>query len=71
MQMYTGTRLKTAIHRRILSQFFLREWGRLYTGYGFTVCCNPENVLQCDVPTSPLYYDHLVLIQVALHFLFT
>ena len=30
--MYTGTRLTTAIHRRLLSRFFLREWGRLYTG---------------------------------------
>ena len=40
--------------------------------YGFTVCCNPENVLQCDEPTSPLYYDHLVLMDAgALHFLFT
>ena len=29
--------------------------------FGFTVCCNPENVLQRDVPTSPLYYDHLML----------
>ena len=26
MQMYTGTRLTTAIHRRLFSQFFLREW---------------------------------------------
>ena len=34
MQMYTGTRLTTAIHRRLLSRFFLREGGRLYTGYG-------------------------------------
>ena len=25
--MYTGTRLTTAIHRRLLSQFFLREGG--------------------------------------------
>ena len=25
MQMYTGTRLTTAIHRRLLSRFFLRE----------------------------------------------
>ena len=33
MQMNTGTRLTTAIHRRLLSQFFLREGGRLYTGY--------------------------------------
>ena len=33
MQMYTGTRLTTAIHRRLLSRFFLREGGRLYTGY--------------------------------------
>ena len=32
MQMYTGTWLTTAIHRR-LSRFFLREGGRLYTGY--------------------------------------
>ena len=31
--MNTGTRLTTAIHRRLLSQFFLREGGRLYTGY--------------------------------------
>ena len=33
MQMYTGTRLTTAIHRRLLSRFFLKEGGRLYTGY--------------------------------------
>ena len=33
MQMYTGTRLTTAIHRRLLSRFFLMEGGRLYTGY--------------------------------------
>ena len=33
--MYTGTRLTTAIHRR-LSRFFLREGGRLYTGYWLT-----------------------------------
>ena len=40
--------------------------------YGFTVCCSPENVLQCDEPTSPLYYDHLLLMDAgALHFLFT
>ena len=25
--------------------------------YGFTVCCNPENVLQRDEPTSPLYWS--------------
>ena len=31
--MYTGTRLTTAIHRRLLSRFFLREGGRLHTGY--------------------------------------
>ena len=35
--MYTGTRLTTAIHRRLLSRFFLREGGRLYTGYGAMV----------------------------------
>ena len=35
MQMYTGTRLTTVIHRRLLSRFFLREGGRLYTGYDF------------------------------------
>ena len=29
----TGTRLSSAIHGRLLSQFFLREGGRLYTGY--------------------------------------
>ena len=28
----TGTRLSSAIHRRLLSRFFLREGGRLYTG---------------------------------------
>ena len=28
----TGTRASSAIHRRLLSQFFLRERGRLYTG---------------------------------------
>ena len=27
MQMYTGTRLTTAIHRRLLSRCFLREGG--------------------------------------------
>ena len=43
------------------------NWFRLITDrhgnhiYGFTVCCNPENVLQCDEPISPLYYDHLML----------
>ena len=31
--MYTGTRLTTAIHRRLFSRFFLKEGGRLYTGY--------------------------------------
>ena len=31
--MYTGTWLATVIHRRLLSQFFLREGGCLYTGY--------------------------------------
>ena len=31
--MYTGTRLTTAIHRRLFSRFFLREGARLYTGY--------------------------------------
>ena len=29
----TGTRLSSAIHRRLLSRFFLREGERLYTGY--------------------------------------
>ena len=29
----TGTRLSWAIHRRLLSRFFLREGRRLYTGY--------------------------------------
>ena len=29
----TGTRLSSAIHRRLFSRFFLREGGRLYTGY--------------------------------------
>ena len=29
----TGTRLSSAIHRRLLYRFILREWGRLYTGY--------------------------------------
>ena len=33
--MYTGTRLTTAIHRRLPSRFFLMEGGRLYTGYHF------------------------------------
>ena len=45
MQMYTGTRLTTAIHRplfsrlttaihrRLLSRFFLGGRGHLYTGY--------------------------------------
>ena len=33
--MYTGTRLTTAIYRRLFSRFFLREGGRLYTGYVF------------------------------------
>ena len=28
----TGTRLSSAIHRRLLSRFFLRDGGRLYTG---------------------------------------
>ena len=37
MQMYTGTRLTTAIHRRLLSRFFMREGGRLYTGYTETL----------------------------------
>ena len=39
--MYTGTRLTTAIHRRLFSRFFLREGGRLDTGYSvkiFLVC---------------------------------
>ena len=31
--MYTGTRLTTAIHRRLLSRFFLTGLRRLYTGY--------------------------------------
>ena len=29
----TGTRLLSAIHRRLFSRIFLREGGRLYTGY--------------------------------------
>ena len=33
MQIYTGTRLTTAIHRRLISGFFLRDTARLYTGY--------------------------------------
>ena len=37
--MYTGTRLTTAIHRRLLSRFLLREGGRLYTGYVLQVVC--------------------------------
>ena len=32
----TGTRLSSAIHRRLLSRFFLREGGSLYTGYFFS-----------------------------------
>ena len=32
----TGTRLSSAIHRRLFSRFFLREGGRLYTGYQLT-----------------------------------
>ena len=35
--MYTGTRITTAVHRRLLSRFFLREGGRLYTGYTETL----------------------------------
>ena len=35
--MYTLTRLTTAIHRRLLSRFFMREGGRLYTGYTETL----------------------------------
>ena len=31
--LFTGTRLTTAIHRRLFLRFFLRERGRLYTGY--------------------------------------
>ena len=29
----TETQLTVAIHRRLFSRFFLREGGRLYTGY--------------------------------------
>ena len=36
MQMCTGTRLTTAIHRRLLSRIFLREGGRLYTSYTYS-----------------------------------
>ena len=32
----TGKRLSSAIHRRLLSRFFLREGGRLYTGYSIS-----------------------------------
>ena len=45
---------------RIVAVLSPVNWFRLITDrhgnhiYGFTVCCNPENVLQCDVPTSPL-----------------
>ena len=35
----TGTRLLSAIHRRLLSRFFLREGGRLYTGYCSNCLC--------------------------------
>ena len=34
----TGTRLSSAIHRRLLSRFFLREGRRLYTGYYTDFC---------------------------------
>ena len=46
--MYTGTRLTTAIHRRLLSRFFLREGGRLYTGYStatFTITATTTTII--------------------------
>ena len=36
--MYTGTRLTTAIHRSLLSRFFLTEGGHLYTEWILPVC---------------------------------
>ena len=33
----TGTRSSSAIHRRLLSQFFLTEGGLLYTGYQMNI----------------------------------
>ena len=40
--MYTGTRLTTAINRRLFSRFFLKEGERLCTGYN--ALCMPAFV---------------------------
>ena len=54
MQMSTGTRLTTAIHRRLLSRFFLREGERLYTGY------SEAAALKCDIVGKEDNYKYLV-----------
>ena len=53
--MYTGTRLTMAIHRRLLSPFFLKEEGRLYTGYNVLVTCFPKNLFQEPIFSCPAH----------------
>ena len=53
--MYIGTQLTMAIHRRLLSRFFLRERGRLYTSYFQKV--SGKSVLEGNgSPTQPTLY---------------
>ena len=62
MQMYTATRLTTAIHRRLLSRFFLREGGRLYTGYGESTRNQVDEELLCGCATCKSLFIYLFYI---------
>ena len=55
----TGTRLSSAVHRRLLSRFLLREGWRLYTGYHWDALAPARKArLPCRLsfhPPPPLY----------------
>ena len=56
--MYTGTRLTTAIHRRLFFQFFLREGARLYTGY--INITNSFSFSLYNVPFSTVFHSRAI-----------
>ena len=60
MQMYTGTRLTMVIHRRFLSRFFLREGGRLYTGYIFLCPFSLTSLGKSCMQKENLYHHHII-----------
>ena len=52
----TGTRLLSAIHRRLFSRFFLREGGRQYTGYSVHASCD----VHCTITMQNFLMSHLM-----------